>query len=311
MEPYAWLRSKFRGCLLGLALGDALGAPFEGRAAVSKAEVRTAVANREVLRYTDDTHMAVGAAESLIACRGFDARHMINTWVHNYEREPWRGYGLTAPRVFEMVKAGLPWDRAAETVGVGGSSTNGAAMRVAPIGLFYHRCPARLREVALSASSLTHAHPSGREGALIQAQAVALALLLGPRASPDEFLDRLMGLTTHREFRDRLRMVRELVSAGNKEELVARLGNGVEALRSVPTAVCCFLRNPHCFERAVVEAVSLGGDADTIAAMTGAISGAWLGNEGLPEAWVKKLENREYLELLAEALWQAATAQGD
>ncbi|MGB9921103.1 MAG: ADP-ribosylglycohydrolase family protein [Moorellales bacterium] len=60
----------------------------------------------------------------------------------------------------------------------------------------------------------------------------------------------------------------------------------------------------------VVEAASLGGDADTIAAMTGAISGAWLGIGAIPEEWAAKLENRGYLEELAVGLWEAALERG-
>lgn len=302
------MQSKFRGCLLGLAIGDALGAPFEGREGVSEADVCAAASSREVLRYTDDTHMAIGVAESLIACRGFDARHMVDTWMRNYEQEPWRGYGATAPRVFQKVKAGVPWDKAAEEVCPGGSRTNGAAMRVAPIGLFYHRDPGRLREVACLSSGLTHAHPLGKEGALLQAWAVALAVVLGPEGSPDEFLDRLIGFAAHQEFRSKLGLVRGLLLRGDKAKVISRLGNGVEAFQSVPAAIYCFLRHPYSFERAVVEAVSLGGDADTVAAMTGAISGAWLGRERLPEQWVKKLENLEYIEFLAVELWKTAVA---
>lgn len=86
--------------------------------------------------------------------------------------------------------------------------------------------------------------------------------------------------------------------------MVASLGNGIEAFNSVPTAVYCFLRHPYSFEEAVVEAVSLGGDTDTIASMAGAISGAWLGVEAIPEEWEGKLENRDYIESLAFKLWE-------
>jgi poly(ADP-ribose) glycohydrolase ARH3 len=73
----------------------------------------------------------------------------------------------------------------------------------------------------------------------------------------------------------------------------------------VPAAIYCFLRHPDSFEDAVVEAVSLGGDTDTIASMTGAISGARLGIEAVPGEWVEKLENRNYIEDLALRLLEA------
>jgi len=82
------------------------------------------------------------------------------------------------------------------------------------------------------------------------------------------------------------------------------LGNGIEAPRSVPTAIYCFLRQTQSYEDTVIYAISLGGDTDTIAAMAGAISGAYLGIETIPSEWRAKLENREYIEALAENLWR-------
>lgn len=253
--------------------------------------------------------MAVGAAESLIACHGFDGSHMADTFVRNYEREPWRGYGPGPPRVFRRIKSGAPWDRAAEEIYPGGSFGNGAAMRVAPVGLFYHRDPVKLREVAYLSAQITHAHPLGKEGAALQAFAVALAALLGPSGSPEDFLERLAAFVAERIYRDKLEKAKDLLGAADATEVAVRLGNGVEAFNSVPAAICCFLRHPGSFEEAVVEAASLGGDADTIASMTGAISGAWLGIESIPEEWAAKLENRAYLEELTVRLWQAALAQ--
>ena len=94
-----------------------------------------------------------------------------------------------------------------------------------------------------------------------------------------------------------------------KEEVAKSLGNGVEALHSVPTAVYSFLANPG-FENAVGYAVGLGGDADTIGAMTGAIAGACYGLEGIPRHWLEKVENREYIEDLAKRLWETKYGAG-
>jgi len=62
---------------------------------------------------------------------------MAQTFIRNYEAEPWRGYGSGPPRIFQMIKAGEPWDRARSKLYRGGSFGNGSSMRVAPIGLFY------------------------------------------------------------------------------------------------------------------------------------------------------------------------------
>jgi len=85
------------------------------------------------------------------------------------------------------------------------------------------------------------------------------------------------------------------------------LGNGIEAFNSVPSAIYSFLIHHDSFAQAVIYAVSLGGDTDTIGAMTGAIAGAYLGVEAIPNQWRDKLENRLYIAELAEKLWQLKT----
>ena len=305
MEDPNPMQQRFRGCLLGLALGDALGVPFEGAGFIPPERVLAAAENEPVLRYTDDTHMTIGAAESLIARRGFDGRDMAEKFIDNFEQEPWRGYGPGPPRIFERIKAGAPWDRAAEDIYPGGSFGNGSAMRVAPIGIFFYRDLEKVIYSARLQSLITHTHPLGVEGAILQALAVALAVS-GPKLSAPAILKQLTPYASEEPYRQKLVHFEALLKITDPREITARLGNGVEAINSVPTAICCFLRHPDSYEEAVVEAVSLGGDADTIACMAGAISGARLGIKALPEKWLAKLENRSYLDKLARDLYQAA-----
>jgi len=309
--PFGPLRERFRGCMLGLALGDALGVPFEGRREVRGDQVWRAAEERPLLRYTDDTHMAIGVAESLIKCGRFEGRHMAETFARNFKEEPWRGYGPGPPRVFEKIEAGVPWDRAAETIYPGGSFGNGAAMRVAPLGLYYCRDFKLLPEAAAQQSKITHTHPLGIEGAVLQAFAVALAALHGPIPSAGELLARLRTLTGEEIYRSKLEEMESLLGEPRASAVALRLGNGIEAFNSVPAAICCFLRHPGSFAEAVVEAVSLGGDTDTIAAMAGAIAGASLGVEKIPRGWLAKLENKDYLDQLAVRLWEAALKGAD
>lgn len=286
------LRLKFVGCMLGCAVGDALGSGsgvFNGR-------------------WTDDTHMMIGVAESLIANRGFDGNHMAWTFIKNYEEEPWRGYAPGPPRVFRMIKAGVPWNEASKRLFSGaGSYGNGAAMRVAPVALLYHDDFGKLRLVAQAQSMITHAHELGVEGAILQAYAIALAVKEKPSEKLDAhaFLKSLLALTENYVYREKLEAAMRLLNwKPGRREVVESLGNTVEAYNSVPTAIYCFLRNHRSFEAAVAYAVSLGGDTDTIAAMTGAISGAYHGVSAIPENWLGKLEKKAYIEKLAEDLWR-------
>ncbi len=296
------MKSKFIGCLVGSAVGDALGSTFEGFLSLSL--------NSESFfgRWTDDTHMMIGVAESLIANRGFEGNHMARTFIENYEQEPWRGYASGPPKVFRWIKSGVAWNEAAKQLfGGTGSFGNGAAMRVAPVGLFYYDNMEKLRATAYSQSQITHTHELGMEGAALQAYAVALAVKTSPSCNfdPHAFLAELKNFTNNEVYRMKLERMRKLLAdAADKSTVVRKLGNGVEAHNSVPTAIYCFLHNWSSFEGSIRYAISLGGDADTIAAMTGAISGAYHGVEAIPERWRNKLERKEYIENLAEKLWE-------
>ena len=300
----ALLGTKFLGAFIGTAVGDALGAPFEGYDRVEPEEIETVAERLPVLTYTDDTHMMLGVAESLLRCRGFDGEDMAHAFVRNYEDEPYRGYGPGPPRIFRMIRDGVPWDEAAQRLYRGGSFGNGSAMRAAPIGVFYRDNPETLRDVACGSSQITHAHLLGREGAALQSYAVALAAVLEP--SPDfdraEFLSKLINFTLEKVYREKLNKIGALMLQPDPERAVLELGNGIEAFNSVPTAIYCFLSRPDSFAGAVSGAISLGGDTDTIGAMTGAISGAYLGVDAIPGRWQDKLENRRYIAELAESL---------
>jgi len=299
------LRSKFLGALIGTAMGDALGASLEGWSMLPESEVQAIADRRGLLVYTDDTHMAIGVAESLVAKGGFDGEHMAHTFIKNYDIEPFRGYGPGPPRIFRMIKGGEAWGKAAEKLYQGGSYGNGSAMRIAPIGVFFYDSPVRLREVAYQSSQITHAHELGKQGAALQARAVALAITADPSLPLDSaaFLGKLSDSIEHEAYRQKLSSMERLMSQQDRREVVSALGHGIEAFDSVPTAIYSFLTHANSFAGAVVYAISLGGDTDTIGAMTGAIAGAYLGVEAIPQRWKERLENRAYVEELAEKLW--------
>ncbi len=305
-------KSKCLGALIGTGLGDGLGAPFEGWLRVKPQEIEVMAERREVLTYTDDTHMMIGMAESLIRTNGFDGEDMARTFIRNYELEPFRGYGPGPPHIFRLIRAGEAWDGAAQKLYYGGSYGNGSAMRIAPIGVFYHDNPDGLREIAHKSSQITHAHKLGKEGAALQAYAIALAINLEPHLVFEHigFLGKLIDYVDDGVYRQKLNRIKELLAVPDKAEVAHELGNGIEAFNSVPTAIYSFLAQPNSFVEAVLYAISLGGDTDTIGAMTGAISGAYLGIESIPDSWRNKLENRHYIEELANRLWSLKAGGG-
>jgi len=294
------LKSKFVGCLVGSAVGDALGRSLEGLW-TSELEIEEGFSGR----WTDDTHMMIGVAESLIENQGFDGSHMAQTFIQNYEREPWRGYASGPPRVFKWIRSGVAWNEAAKRLfGGAGSYGNGATMRVAPVGVLYHDDFEQLRPVAYSQSQITHAHELGKEGAALQAYAVALAVNADQSSElePSAFLGKLKDFTHSEAYKGKLEAAERLLSETERLKVVRELGNGVEAYNSVPTAIYSFLRNHQSFEKSLLYSISLGGDTDTIGAMTGAICGAYRGAEDIPEQWKIRLERKSYIERLAERL---------
>jgi poly(ADP-ribose) glycohydrolase ARH3 len=304
------LRKKFLGCLMGVAIGDALGASWEGHFMASEEEILITTSISHPMRYTDDTHMTIGVAESLIENRGFNGAHMAKRFADNYFKEPWRGYGPGPPRVFQLLRDGEGWNKAAGHVYHGGSFGNGAAMRVAPVGLLFWNAPEELREVARRSGLITHSHALGMEGAALQARAVAMAVAENPdnQLDSESFISRLLDFTTEDVYRAKITKLTKLLERPDDRQAVVReLGHGIEASNSVPTAIFTFLSHPQDFASTVVYAISLGGDTDTIASMSGAISGAYLGLDAIPSKWQERLENRDYILDLADKLWHLAS----
>ena len=316
------LLEKFRGALLGVAVGDALGAPVEGLDGESARRFYEEHGWKIVSgKYTDDTEMTIGVAESLIACKGFNGSHLAQQFLRNYNES--RGYGPGTREVLKMLSEGVSWKEASRKIfGGEGSYGNGAAMRIAPVGLLYHENAEKLREVAFKVSEITHAHELAKEGAALLAFAVALACRYGCNRytvsaeeeeeageTKREMLRNLHAFARHRIYKEKLARIEALLHAKDEEEARKRafseLGNGEAAFNSVPTAIFSFLRS-HDFRESIVFAISLGGDTDTIAAMTGAVSGAFYGERSIPRDWLKSLESGvvAYLTKLAEDLYE-------
>lgn len=305
-----WLHDRFRGALVGTALGDALGAPFEGRPKVDGGDVRAWQDAAEPLRWTDDTAMTIGVAESLTARGGFDGADMAARFVAHFDAEPWRGYGSGPPQVFAEIRAGAPWDEPATRLHQGrGSFGNGAAMRAAPFGLLAYRDPAEAARMASAAAGITHTHDLARQGAAMQAFATAWLASADPGqvdTAAGQLVDGLRSVAPDPALQQRLDALASLPSQAPVATVVEVLGNGIAALDAVPTAVHAALRNRHSFRDTVGYAVSLGGDTDTIAAMAGALTGALHGCSAVPPAWLHRLEARERLVDLADDLHSAA-----
>ena len=301
------LQERFRGCLLGLAIGDALGGRFEAQSAEN---IRRRFPSVEHLInyvtddswYTDDTQMAIGVSEVLANHGEILEEHLCRAFVENYD--PSRGYGLGARRVLNAMEAGRDHKAVAARHFPGGSYGNGAAMRVAPIGIYFRNYPDIVLQQSRLSAIPTHVHPFGIEGAQLIAAAVAEASRID-EFDRDSFFANLLYRCESSEFRSKMTMASTIINASD----LPQLGNGIEALESVPTAIACFALSPNSYSQTIANAIFLGGDTDTIAAMSGAISGAMLGMAGIPESLLEHLEEtpkgRAYILELADRLFRS------
>ena len=299
------LKDRFEGCLLGLAVGDALGGKFEGQSADAiRARFPTSEAliayPQEEIWYTDDTQMAIGVTEALLE-RGEIAEEVLRrAFVANYV--PSRGYGRGARAVLEAMEENRDYRQVAEQHFPGGSFGNGAAMRVAPIGLLFRNDHRRLWDQARLSALPTHLHPLGIEGAQLLALAVALCSSM-ERFDRSIFFAELVVACESEAYRAKL----EAAARVQAPEDLSALGNRIEALHSVPTAIASFALTPESFEATVSNVIFLGGDTDTLAAMAGALSGSFVGVSRLPGRLISLLESspkgREYISQLAGQLF--------
>ncbi|MDT8357255.1 MAG: ADP-ribosylglycohydrolase family protein [Methanomicrobiaceae archaeon] len=289
ISPYA----RSAGSLVGLAIGDALGAPLEGLP--PPAYPVTGMESGGIHHIargttTDDTDQACAVARSLVICRGYSPADLMQRLIAAYLRQP-EFYGPTSSTVFRLVLSGVPLTDAAQYAHecTGQSRSNGAVMRGPPIGIFYP--PSRVREVSCACARLTHHDPVAQECSAFVNRMVSELVRGG---SPERAYFHALSSCENSEVRSGLVEIRAL-------PLVPSL----DALDATRCALAAFLFSPS-FEAAVTAAVNLGGDADTIGAICGALAGARYGYPAIPVRWRCALRGRAPLLALAKDLHLAA-----
>jgi ADP-ribosylglycohydrolase len=307
------LDGAFTGTILGLAIGDALGHPTEfltleqirqryGFAGVTDFEPSP---GHPAGTYTDDTQMSIAVAEALIEAGDQPlgvlmksmARRFVE-WADSPDNN--RAAGRACMTGCANLRRGLDW----RTAGVAWSKGCGSAMRVAPVGLYYHRDLNLMLEVACASSLPTHRHPTGVAAAAGAAAAVAL-LLRG--TTPGALVPALLDLTRHLDagYATKVAQVGDVLDR-EPDDAMATLGEGWVGEEAVADALYCFLRAPRDYERTVLTAANSQGDSDSIACIAGAMSGAYNGIEAIPQHWRRNVENAAYLRNLGARLFERA-----
>jgi len=291
------------GCILGTAVGDALGLACEGLSRSRQSRMFPGLAGYKLLPFgkglcSDDTEHTCMLAQSLIETARYpDIDEQAKKFASDFG---WRlrfwllgmpaGIGFATLRAILKLWIGFP----ARLSGVY-SAGNGPAMRVALIGVCYGSDTPRMRALVRSATRITHTDPKAEQGALAVALAAHLAAA-GNDILPLDYARRLRELIGADDS-ELLRLVDELAqSAGRNEQAAdyaARIGcaNGVTGymLHSIPAALHVWLAHQGDYRGGVTAAVRLGGDTDTVAAIVGAIIGARVGKNGIPQEWLRDL----------------------
>jgi ADP-ribosyl-[dinitrogen reductase] hydrolase len=309
------------GCILGTAVGDAMGLALEGLSRRRQPRLFPDLSGYHLLPFgkgmcSDDTEHTCMLAQSLIRVAGLDADEAARRFASNFG---WRlrfwllglpaGIGLATLRAIVKLWIGFP----ARSSGVY-SAGNGAAMRVALIGVCHGDDPARMRALVRAATRITHTDPKAEHGALAVALAAHLAAD-GGAIAPSDYAARLHGLLGE-ERSELLGLVDEVArSVAAKEtaaDFTARHGgrDGVSGyvLHTVPAALHVWLAHPDNYHAAVTTTIRLGGDSDTVAAIVGALVGARVGKTGIPAEWLDDLcewpRTTAWMEQLAARLAQ-------
>jgi ADP-ribosyl-[dinitrogen reductase] hydrolase len=299
------LADRYAGVLLGLACGDALGAPLEfmSRADIEKQHpggLREFIGGGwldvEPGEITDDTQMALGLLRSMTLA-GVDMNLLTEEFVRWYRSGP-KDIGNTTRKALAALDAGVPWQEAGNAAiegrGVEASAANGAVMRCAPVALRFHGQPDRLIQASLDTARITHVEPRAMWGTVAVNQAIVH--LLDGGGLDDLPAAAVAGI-------ENTEVVERVLAARDADPATMRAGGFV--LDTIGAAFWALL-NHDTLEDTIVAAVSLGDDTDTTGAVAGALAGARYGASAIPARWLERLQHREELEAHAGKLFSLA-----
>ena len=295
------LRDRFRGCLLGLAVGDAVGTAVEFRSRGSFKPVTDMVGGGPFGlapgQWTDDTSMALCLAESLIEKQGFDPKDQMERYVRWHRDGHLSSTGTcfdigstTASALHRFERTGEQFAGSTDPRSAG----NGSIMRLAPVPMFFF--PEVDRTIQFAGESSRTTHGADECVAACRLFAYLISKALGGRQKEEILLrrDNVMLL----ELPEKLEPIACGFYGNKGEEEIRGSGYVVESLES---ALWCFQKTD-TFHDAILKAVNLGDDADTTAAVCGQIAGAYYGESGIPQEWLERLAMVNLIREMADKL---------
>lgn len=274
------LLDKAKGCLVGLAVGDAVGTTLEFRQRGTFEPITNMVGggpfNLLPGQWTDDTSMALCLAHSLIHKKGFDPVDQMNRYCNWYQY----GYMSSTGECFDIgatvatalnsyMKTGNPFSGSIDER----SSGNGSLMRLAPIAIFYCGNHVDLIRYAGESSRTTH----GSAECIDACKYFASLLVTAMSASNKEELRNTFYQPTTSK-------VSSIASGLYLEKSYEQLTGSGYVIESLESALWCF-HKANSFEEAILLAANIGNDADTTAAICGQVAGAFYGSNNIPKMW--------------------------
>jgi ADP-ribosylglycohydrolase len=300
------LLRRYRGSLLGLACGDALGTTIEfsppGTFEPLKDIVGGGPFRLKAGQWTDDTSMALCLAESLIECGGFDPADQMERYVRWYRE----GHLSSNGRCFDIGNtvrdALLKFERTGEPYSGSKharSAGNGSIMRLAPVPLYFAENPEKAIEMSALSSKTTHGATAAVD-ACRYLGALTVGALQGA-GKEDLLSERFHPITNGWLERPLCPEIGEIAMGSFKYRQPPEIKGSGYVVRSLEAALWAFYRSDS-FEEGCLMAVNLGDDADTTGAVHGQLAGAFYGEDGIPEKWRKILAKRPVIESFAERL---------
>jgi ADP-ribosylglycohydrolase len=317
-EEGCWMhlphQSQFTGCLIGQCLGDALGFIVEGCPSHRCRQYVDEVLRREEIgaltrrgfpfgQYSDDSQLARELIQSFVACRGFDPSDYARRIAAIFRENRIVGGGSATEEAAWRLVQGIPWGRAGTPPP---SAGNGSAMRAVPIGLFFFDDPEQMIQASHDQGRITHQDRRCSGGAIAISGALTL-VLQQETIDPPKFVSQLANWTRCYDsvLADALDHMPEWIALPPDKAVnqIARVGltsnssDGWQGISpfvtgSVLWSLYAFLRTPDDYWETICTAIAVGGDVATTAAMSGAISGARVGLEGIASHLAKHLNDR-------------------
>jgi len=307
------LTAKFKGAMLGLAAGDALGTTLEFRSPGTFQKIDDMVGggpfHLAAGEWTDDTSMALCLAESLIEKRGFDPIDQLD----RYTRWAKHGHLSSNGRVFDIgntVRAAITKFANSREPYCGSSNPltagNGSLMRLAPVPLFYLQNPQEAIERSGDSSRTTHGAQAAIDGCRYFGVLIVGAVL---GASKEELLSDRYSPVKDFWWENRLALEIDEIAWGSFKQMNPPEIRGTGYVVKCLEAALGAFYNSNSFREGCLLAVNLGDDADTTGAVYGQIAGAYYGEGEIPEDWKRKLAHLELIKSFADDLYRNGVAR--